>query len=148
MLKVLKEVETDFKSVIKKGGFSVTFPASIDPSIFATDQKIIKRIITILLENALIFNRPKGVVKIDAGIDNKGLNLSVKDSGIGITEEQQPSIFTKFFRGSNYDTTDIPGAGLGLCICQEYVKLLRGTIWFESEPGKGTTFFVQLPKGK
>jgi two-component system sensor histidine kinase VicK len=71
--------------------------------------------------------------------------FEIQDSGLGITSEQQPLVFTKFFRGSNFNSTDIMGAGLGLYIAKGCVTLLKGKIWFKSEENKGTTFYVQIP---
>lgn len=84
-------------------------------------------------------------VEIKVRRQNDDMLIEVTDDGIGIPEEHRPLLFTKFFRGSNFDTTAIPGAGLGLYIAKSYLTLLGGKIWFESAEGKGTTFFVSLP---
>ena len=73
------------------------------------------------------------------------LLVTISDTGIGIPADQQSLVFIKFFRGNNFDTTEIVGAGLGLFTAREYIKLLKGKIWFNSEIEKGSTFFVQIP---
>ena len=72
---------------------------------------------------------------------NQHILLSVKDNGIGIPEAQQAKIFEPSF------TTKSTGMGMGLAIVQSIVLGHSGRIWLESTPGKGTTFFIELPKG-
>ena len=112
-----------------------------------SDEKLITRIVEELLDNALKYSNPESkiIIKIYKSYDAQ--IIEVIDSGIGIVEEEQPFIFTKFFRGSNFDTTNIPGAGMGLYICRAYANLLEGDIWFKSKPGE-TIFFVKIPIGK
>jgi len=86
-----------------------------------------------------------GTVEIDYQAEKLDAIFQVMDRGIGITEEQKPLIFTKFFRGQNVPQ-DAHGAGLGLFIAREYVRLLGGKIWFESKLGFGTTFTVSIPR--
>ncbi|MDO8536691.1 MAG: ATP-binding protein, partial [bacterium] len=126
--------------------FSVA-PISMTTAI-VTDPKLLKRILTEVLENALYYNITNGTVGLEVATKDNGILISVKDTGIGITKEQQPIVFTKFFRGSNFDTNKIVGAGLGLYIAREYVKLLGGKIWFTSEEKKGTTVSIFLAVGK
>lgn len=109
-----------------------------------TDLKLFKRIIHEILDNAIKYSEPNGVVKMTAEIKNNTLEIAVEDFGCGIMQEEKPLVFTKFFRGRNFDTTAIVGAGLGLYIAQEYAKLLGGKIWFEPKE-KGTIFYITLP---
>ena len=74
------------------------------------------------------------------------LVIEIRDTGIGILEQQQPIVFTKFFRGSNFNTSNLSGAGLGLFISRAYAEVLNGKIWFKSEPDIGTSFFISIPK--
>ncbi len=110
-----------------------------------TDAHMLGRILFEIIENALIYGKAGSAVHIATRMQDADAYFEISGEGIGITEEQQPLIFTKFFRGGNFDTTDIVGAGIGLFIAREYVKLLKGKIWFKSESGKGTVFFVSLP---
>ncbi|MDP4666066.1 MAG: ATP-binding protein [Flavobacteriaceae bacterium] len=72
--------------------------------------------------------------------------MSVRDEGIGIPEEEQKHMFERFFRANN--ATNIQGTGLGLNITKKYIDLMRGSITFNSEEGKGTTFIVAIPQSK
>ena len=110
-----------------------------------TDHKLFTMLMFEIIDNAIKYGKAGGSIKIKNSIEGNNLILTIEDTGIGISTEQQALIFTKFFRGNNFDTTGIVGAGLGLFLAREYAKLLGGKIWFTSEQNKGTTFFVSLP---
>ena len=112
-----------------------------------TDPKLMKGALLKILENAVCYSIAKDEVKMNVSLQEKqkSILIEIQDAGIGIPAAEQPLVFTKFFRGSNFNTTDISGAGLGLYIAREYVKLLGGKIWFKSEEKKGTAFSVFLP---
>lgn len=118
---------------------SISITASID-----TDQKLFRRIVEEAIDNAICYSGQGGTVGIVVEIKGNELIIKVEDSGIGIMKEDQPLVFTKFFRGRNIDTTAIPGAGLGLYIAQGYANLLGGKIWFEPKE-KGTIFYISIP---
>ena len=109
------------------------------------NRKMLSRILLEVLENAVVYNKAGGAIDFKTNVQGDGILFEISDTGIGITEEQKTLIFTKFFRGNNFDTTEIIGAGLGLFICRSYVKLLGGKIWFESKKDQGTTFYILLP---
>lgn len=101
-----------------------------------------------LIENALKYTPEGGNVKISANTFEGNLRISVKDSGIGIPEDQKYHIFSKFFRAANAMKIETVGSGLGLFIAKEVADRHGGKIWFESKMGEGTTFFVELPLPK
>lgn len=109
-----------------------------------TDSKLLQKALFEILDNAVCFSPKNQEVKINATVKNNEIVIEIQDSGIGIPQEQQSLVFTKFFRGSNIPPQSV-GAGLGLFIAREYVKLLKGRVWFKSEIGKGTTFSILLP---
>ncbi len=113
-----------------------------------TDSKLLSIALFEVIDNGTKYNKDGGSVTVEAKQEDKEIVIEIKDTGIGITEEQQPLVFTKFFRGTNYDTGKIPGAGLGLFISEAYIKIMGGKIWFKSEAGKGTSFFVSLSKAR
>jgi signal transduction histidine kinase len=83
---------------------------------------------------------------LDADVNNHLVFLMVKDTGIGIPEEDQKHMFQKFFRVNN--AANIQGPGLGLNIVKRYVELLDGNINFQNKVNEGTTFTVEFPKTK
>lgn len=110
-----------------------------------TDPKMLRRAVGEIFDNAIAYSKERGTIHCAVSERDGGLVIEVKNVGMGIPEEQQPLVFTKFFRGSNYDTSRIIGAGLGLYITREYLKLLGGKIWFTSKENGETAFSVFLP---
>ena len=97
-----------------------------------------------LLSNAIKYSPEGGTVEVVAGRSAEGVRIAVRDEGLGIPEEQQDRIFTKFFRG-DAGATGITGTGLGLAVSREIVEAHGGRIGFDSDPGQGTTFWLELP---
>jgi signal transduction histidine kinase len=111
---------------------------------FKTDENKLKQILTNLISNAFNYTQQG---KIDVGFytEENHIILFVKDTGIGIPFEEKDRVYDIFFRGESSNALAIRGLGLGLSIVKELVNVLQGTVWFESEVNKGTTFFVKLP---
>jgi two-component system, LuxR family, sensor kinase FixL len=107
------------------------------------DKKVLKNIFFNLLSNAIKYSDAGKPIDCDIRLDNEMLYITVTDQGIGIPLEEQQHIFTRFFRAHNAE--NIQGTGLGLNIVKRYVELLRGSINFESDLGKGTTFRLAIP---
>ena len=113
------------------------------------DRERVGQIITNLVDNAFNYTPPGGMITLAAhpGAGGDSVILSVADTGIGIPPEIGERVYERFFRGDEAQelVMDTPGTGLGLSIVREYVAIQHGRIWFESEPGQGTTFYVELP---
>jgi signal transduction histidine kinase len=105
------------------------------------DRLQINRLFTNLIQNAIeaSADKEKSLIEIKEEIKDDHVLVSVKDDGMGIPEEKQDKIFTPNF------TTKSSGTGLGLAICKGIVEKAHGKIWFSTEEGKGTTFYVELP---
>lgn len=108
------------------------------------DKKLLKNVLFNLISNALKFSPEKGIVDISCHVSNSALKVIVKDHGIGISKADQKHLFERFFRGHN--ATHIQGTGLGLSIVAKYAELMNGSIDFESEENKGTTFTMIIPQ--
>ncbi len=113
------------------------------PAVSA-DEARLKQVLRNLLENALKFTE-KGDVKIGVYCNKDEMIFCVKDTGIGISKEDQEIIFDKFRQAQGGTTKEFRGTGLGLSVAKELVELHGGKIWVESEPGKGSTFFFSIP---
>lgn len=120
----------------------------ISPNDFLLgDELRFKQILFNLISNAIKFTT-EGFITL-RGIEKKELwEFQIKDTGIGIAEKDCSKIFKEFSRIENDKTREITGIGLGLALTKRLITLHGGEIWFESKPGKGTTFFFTIPKGK
>jgi signal transduction histidine kinase len=87
-------------------------------------------------------------VTVTIDLQNGNFFFKIQDTGIGIPKEVRDRIFTKFFRAPNAAKIDTEGSGLGLFVTKNIVESHGGKIWFESEEGKGTTFYFTIPVKK
>ena len=104
----------------------------------------LRQVIGNLLSNAIKYSPQGGLVQVTASVRGDAVRFEVRDEGIGIPTEQQPRIFTKFFR-ADAAASGITGTGLGLAVSRDIVESHGGQIGFMSAEGEGTTFFVELP---
>lgn len=113
--------------------------------VMDADSDEMEIILNNLLSNAVKYNNPGGKVYIDANIKGDSVVITVKDTGIGIEEEDIARLFEEFMRVKSPQTKNISGSGLGLSIVKRIVKLYNGTISVESKPGDGSVFTITLP---
>ena len=135
----------DEMTAVKKEGQSIKLNYE-GVHVFVTDKRLLKNILLNLLSNAIKFSNDKGLIHLKINNKEEILHLTVKDSGIGISEEDQEHLFSSFYRGRN--AVNIQGTGLGLHIVKRYTDILQGTIALQSELGQGTTINVELPNLK
>ncbi|OQX96600.1 hypothetical protein B6I21_00550 [candidate division KSB1 bacterium 4572_119] len=119
------------------------------PKYVFSDSDKIRQVLTNLLGNAVKFTQ-KGKIKVSAKFDQRAssIQLSVADSGIGMSENEADQIFKKFSRTENVSRKKIEGSGLGLSISYQLLQLMGGSIHVESKKGKGSTFHVTIPVKK
>ncbi len=119
---------------------------SLNPVFYANiDNDHLREVVANLVENAIKYTK-QGTISIDIGGDDKQIQISVEDTGIGIPAEDLPHLFQKFYRVDNSDTREIGGTGLGLYLSRRLVETMEGRIWAESEHGRGSTFFIAIPR--
>lgn len=111
--------------------------------LVVADKEKISLVLQNLIENAIKYNQVSGSITLSTEVFNHRVVVSVTDTGMGIPLEDQPHIFGKFFRASN--THHHKGTGLGLFVAKQIIESHHGTLWFESTPTIGTTFFFSLP---
>jgi PAS domain S-box-containing protein len=115
---------------------------------FATgDRDRIQQILINLLDNAGKYSPEGGTVAVSVSEEAGHVRLTVTDRGVGIAPSEQQAIFEKFYRVDPHLTQTPSGTGLGLYICRELAKRMEATIAVESEPGRGSTFVLELPRG-
>jgi signal transduction histidine kinase/CheY-like chemotaxis protein len=123
----------------------LVFENASDIPALHTDEGKVSQILRNLISNAIKFT-PKGTVNISARMQENGLVLfAVADTGIGIAYEHHEKIFKEFSQVENPLQEKYRGTGLGLPLCRDMATLLGGRIWLTSEPGAGSTFFVEVP---
>jgi signal transduction histidine kinase len=113
------------------------------------DAVLLQALFQNLLSNAVKYTPPNGEVSISITVEKSQIRIRVSDTGYGIPKDQQRFIFNKlFFRADNVKgdaEKGTDGSGLGLYIVKSIVRASGGKIWFESEEGKGTSFFITFP---
>ena len=115
-----------------------------EPLPMRGDSSRMAQVVANLLSNAIKYSPQGGLVEVAGERDAGDVRIRVRDYGLGIPEDEQPRIFTKFFRGGAA-ASGISGTGLGLAISREIVEAHGGGIGFSSTPGSGTTFWLELP---
>jgi two-component system, OmpR family, heavy metal sensor histidine kinase CusS len=146
--KVVRESLDMFEGVAEVRGVTLRaneLPAAMVPG----DEYHLRQVVRNLIDNAIKFTPAPGQIDVALGVhpDRRRAWLTVRDSGIGISAEDLPRIFERFYRADKARTREsrAGGHGLGLSICQSIVTALEGEITVESSPGGGTTFTVLLP---
>ena len=139
---MIEEIFTDLAPLSDKRG--VTLTAEGDGIMTGSDA-LIYRLIFNLTENAVKYNRQGGSVRVSVTQEPEKLLLRVSDTGCGIPEEYQRSIFQPFFRVDKSRSREYGGAGLGLSLVWEIADLHGGFVWVEESSDKGTTIAVELP---
>lgn len=109
------------------------------------DQDQLREVLNNLVDNAIKYTK-QGNVTIDVTGDQNNITVSVTDTGIGVPPEDVPHLFQKFYRVDNSDTREIGGTGLGLYISRRLIESNNGRIGVRSELGKGSTFYITLPR--
>jgi len=127
-------------------GIELSVECEPDLPTLRGDSVRLEQVVANLLDNAIKFSPNGGQVTVRAArLDDKTVQITVADQGIGIPEEELPKIYRRFYQVDSSSTRRFGGQGLGLAITKRIVELHGGTIRAESQVGKGTTFYVTLP---
>lgn len=144
---ILSTMIADFMPKAQEKGVTLSHRAEPDIATdVLVDPEKIRFVFENLLENAIRYTPKGGTIVVALTRSGEMLSVTVKDSGIGISESEQKNIFTKFFRAANAVKVVTDGTGLGLFVAKAITLQHGGTIAFESTLGKGSTFTVLLPR--
>jgi signal transduction histidine kinase len=135
-----------FRSAIERGGLRFVVDCAPLPEPVSVDREMWEKIVLNLLSNAFKFTF-QGEITVSVRTAGTNVELFVRDTGVGIPEEDLPHIFERFHRVKGSRARTHEGTGIGLALVQELVKLLGGAIHAESVEGRGTTMTVSLPRG-
>lgn len=156
----LKYLVESFHSYADSKGVKIHFLSDLDALTMDYDPEKLQQVITNLLSNAVKFTPVGGHVYIDLrfrnhddrlqpnsarDIQQPGLEIRVRDTGIGIPEEQLPHVFDRFYQADDSSTRHGEGTGIGLALTKELIKLMHGQIEAKSQPNKGAEFIILLP---
>jgi signal transduction histidine kinase/tetratricopeptide (TPR) repeat protein len=142
---LLKETASSIQDRVRHEGFSIELEIKKDLPMAMVDRAAMGRAVTNLIDNAVKYSGESRRVVISASGEGEFLTIAVKDFGIGIRKEDLDKVFERFFRGGDELTRTVKGSGLGLTLVREIVEAHHGKVYAESEPGKGSTFFIKLP---
>jgi two-component system phosphate regulon sensor histidine kinase PhoR len=140
---LVEEVIVSFKPQADRKGVTLSAELYADLPLMRADRDRIYQVITNLVHNAIKFTHPGGAVLISTEISENSVLVKVSDTGVGISREDLPRIFERFYKVDRARSGE--GAGLGLAIAKHVVQAHGGNIWVESEEDKGSTFFFNLP---
>lgn len=125
--------------------FQITVPEN---AVVQADMNMLKTVLRNLLSNAIKFTPVGGTIAIAAALENGFWNVSVTDSGVGISKEDLPKVLNTEEHFSKEGTEQEAGTGLGLILCQDFVLKNNGKLWVESTLGKGSSFTFSVPTAK
>jgi len=140
------EVVDSFAEAAREGQVELHSNVPADTPPIIGDPAAVRMLLSNLVANAIKYNRPDGDVEITAGAEEDTVTLSVRDTGVGIDPAHQERVFEEFYRVRGEGSAAKTGTGMGLPICMKIAEELGGSIALESEPGKGSTFTVSLPR--
>jgi PAS domain S-box-containing protein len=145
---ILQETVNFFENEAKEKQLDLQFECDKNlPAVQGIDEEV-SRLFSNLISNAIKYTPEGGVVYVSAKKNDGYLAVSVQDTGIGISQEDQKNIFEEFYRSNNAVTRKISGTGLGLSIAKKIADNHNGYLELQSEEGKGSTFHVFLPVKK
>ena len=129
----------------EKNKISITFDTEEEEKVIAFDLNHLERILLNILSNSIKFNRENGNIDVNLSFDERYVNISIKDTGIGIPKDKMGLLFDRFKKINNRLTKINEGSGIGLFIANELVKINGGEMIVNSELGEGTEFIIKLP---
>lgn len=146
---VVLQAVANLRFGIEKKNIAVSTRIQQDlPSVYI-DKERMQLAINVLIENAVLYNKQNGTIEIEITRDKNNVSCSVADSGIGISKEDLPKIFTKFFRSKEATSVDTDRVGLELSLAKEIIEQHGGKIFVESKgKGRGSRFWFTLPISK
>ncbi len=134
-----------YRRLAKEKKISFTTDITPDPIYFQGEKWKVEQAVSNLIDNAIRYNRPSGSLTVSLGKNRSHAEIIIKDTGIGISDEDKTKIFDRFYRGERSRSRYSGGFGLGLSIVKSIVESYSGTIIVSSQLEKGSIFTVQLP---
>jgi two-component system, OmpR family, phosphate regulon sensor histidine kinase PhoR len=147
IVKLGRQAADNLRGIAEKKNLAFSSKLPDDSPFIYGDPVRIRQMIGNLLENAVKYTTPGGIIQLEIQAEDDQVFIKVKDNGPGIPAADLPYLFDKFFRASNIPDA-LPGTGLGLSIVKSIVESHNGRIWVDSHLGNGAEFIVVLPLDK
>ena len=148
LIEFIENITNTFQDLAEHKNISLQYVTTEKQLMAYFDSDIVEKILTNLLSNAFKFSKEGGEIIVSVALkssDNQQVIIKVSDNGIGISHENLPNIFNRFYQVQDKHQPQIVGTGVGLSLCKELAELHRGEILVSSKIGEGTTFSVYLP---
>ncbi len=142
---MIEEALTHVDLLIKNRGGKITSQLNAELSEILSNQFHLTNVIVNILDNAIKYSPESPTIEVSTENTVKNIILKVKDQGMGMSKNVQKNIFKKFYREETGNIHNVKGHGLGLSYVKKIVEHHQGTVYVESEKGKGTTFIIKLP---
>ncbi|GAA0121655.1 MAG: PAS domain-containing sensor histidine kinase [Clostridium argentinense] len=145
IVKVVEDITMSTVDYIESKGLSLIFDTDVEEKIIGIDRENMERVMLNLLSNAIKFSKENGHIWVNIYDKGDTVEISVKDDGIGISEEMQESIFERFVQSDPLFTRNHEGSGIGLSLVKSIVEAHGGQVYAKSKEGYGSEFIVELP---
>ncbi len=145
IIEVVENITLSTAEYVKSKGRTLVFDTDVEEQIMAFDPEKMERIMLNLISNAVKFTMPGDRIEVRISSRNNNMQISVKDTGIGISEDKQKIIFDKFTQVNNLYSRRNEGSGIGLSLVKSLIDMQNGRVFVKSKLGEGTEFIIELP---
>lgn len=142
---IVSDIVDEAQATASARGLQLAFQAGADVGHVPLDRGMFEKIVLNLVGNALKFTQPGGRIDVAVGTADGELELTVRDTGVGIPADKLPLLFERFQQVDSSASRRYEGTGIGLALVKELAELMGGRVSVESEPGKGSRFTVRIP---
>ncbi len=146
MVELARQEVDSLKELAKSRGVRIEFVTNADVCVVEADENKLRQIIMNYIDNAIYYSKPHSDIQVATTVTNDGIEVRVKDTGIGVPAREQAKLFTKFFRAGNARKQRPDGTGVGIYLAKRIVSEHGGKIIFASEEDRGSTFGFYIPR--
>ncbi|HEY1072463.1 hybrid sensor histidine kinase/response regulator [Brevundimonas sp.] len=143
-LLIARQACESLRPMAEAAGIELREPPPVAGLAARADRERLRQVLTALIANAVKYNRPGGVVLIEARQSGEGVSLDVRDTGPGLPAARMDELFQPFNRLGR-EASDVPGAGIGLAVARRLIEAMNGRLEAESREGEGAVFTIRLP---